>query len=74
MNDEFVRKDVHNVQINALNQRIDDLHRRIDDLKLEINNVRDSVIRGWTIVGVLLTLGAFVFTAVQFYSALRGGH
>ena len=74
MSDEYVRKDVHDEQIASLHQRIDDLHRRIDDLKQEINNVRDSVIRGWTIVGVLLTLGAFVFTAIQFYLALRGGH
>jgi len=66
MNDKYVRKDVHDVQIDALN-------RRIDDLKSEVNNVRDSVIRGWSIVGVILTLGAFVFTAVQFYMALREG-
>ncbi len=73
LNDEFVRKDVHDAQIDALHKRIDDLHKRIDDLKAEINNVRDSVIRGWSIVGVILTLGAFVFTAVQFYMAVKGG-
>lgn len=73
LNDEFVRKDVHDAQIASLHSRIDDLHRRIDDLKNEVNDARDSIVRGWSIFGVLITLGGFVFTAVQFYMALRGG-
>ncbi len=66
MNDEYVRKDVHDVQIDALNNRI-------DDLKTEINEVRNALNRGWTIVGVIASIAAFAVTAIQFYMAVKGG-
>lgn len=66
MNDEFIRKDVHDLQIEAL-------HREIDFLRSEINEVRNALNRGWTIVGVIASIAAFAVTAIQFYMSMRGG-
>lgn len=83
MNDEFVRKDVFDAEMNglrnvaavsldALHSRLDSLEKRLDDIKDEVQEVRDPVVRNWTIVGVIAALGAFVFTAFQLYLSVKG--
>lgn len=53
MNDEFVRKDVHDAQIETLAVAVDDTNSRIDDLRDEIkeriSDMKDSINRSLTL-------------------------
>lgn len=51
---------------------ISDLHNRIDDLKDRINELQNSIVRGWTILGVLAAVCALAFAGVQWYLAAKG--
>ena len=67
MNDDFVRKDVHDAQIDTLIVAINDTNSRIDDLKDRINDLHNQIVMSWTILGVLGTIGALVFAGIQWY-------
>ena len=77
MNDEYVRKDVFESEIRRIEDStslaIQGLRERIDDQKERINDLKDVIVRGWAVLGVVATIAAIIFAGVQWYVASTKG-
>ena len=50
----------------------DDVSREVFDEVVKRNELQNSIVRGWTILGVLAAVCALAFAGVQWYLAAKG--